>query len=248
MIKYIAIKQIQFSRKLLSSIIILFITFPLHSFSNECGCNSDSLEIQFSSCEPRRFENGAKVYTQYNCDSSWIVFESPNGIKHSIFSLVGEEREFTDRIGPVEFVEYNNKILIGSKTASGCCYPLEYSLIDKIDGKLLEKIGTIIFYSSEDKNKPFLVYLNNKSKNYITFTIYNINTGIEKELKFLSNQLVKIKINKDFNSNIIYQENIILDVTLTNNILAIQYFPDYKSYRDTRLFKTISVDITKYLD
>lgn len=43
-----------------------------NNLSKNCDCTKDTLLAQIISCEPISLDNGAKLYWNYNCDSSWI--------------------------------------------------------------------------------------------------------------------------------------------------------------------------------
>lgn len=140
--------------------------------SKNCNCDENPKLKDLISCDTTVFTNGAKIYRQYNCDSSWLVFQNKKIIK-SIFSLDKDLIELTDKLGYVEWDEYENSILIENKTISGCCQPYEYDLFDKENGDLIKKLGKDIyigepykdsFFVSLDSKKAKLIFFNFKSR------------------------------------------------------------------------------------
>jgi hypothetical protein len=54
--------------------------------SENCNCEENKELKDYISCKETVFRNGAKIYRQFNCDSSWLVFENKK-IKKNIYSL-----------------------------------------------------------------------------------------------------------------------------------------------------------------
>lgn len=68
--------------------IILFIY--QFSLSQNCKCKSNPILNEIITCKKTIFKNGAKIYRQFNCDSSWVVFESKYKKKKILDALQGE--------------------------------------------------------------------------------------------------------------------------------------------------------------
>ena len=52
-----------------------------------CNCEENPELSDYISCKETVFSNGAKIYRQFNCDSSWLVFENKKvkkTIRHKI--------------------------------------------------------------------------------------------------------------------------------------------------------------------
>jgi hypothetical protein len=152
----------------------IFITFIFASClsfckAQTCICNRLPELSDFVDCKGITFSNNAKVYWQYNCDSSWFVFENKN-IKKTIYSL--EMIGLTGRIGYSYITEYTQTFLIQNRLISGCCQPPEFILFDKTTGREIENLGQLLFYS-EDKNYPFVV---NISDNFDYLIVTNFET------------------------------------------------------------------------
>lgn len=90
--------------------------------SENCNCDENPGLKDYISCEETIFSNGAKIYRQYNCDSSWVVFENKN-LKKNIYSLEKQLIEYTHKLGYVDWVEFKSGLLMYNKTASGGFYP-----------------------------------------------------------------------------------------------------------------------------
>lgn len=136
---------------------------------------------------PKKLDNQAKLYWSYNCDSSWITFESRTGCKKIIFTLNKDLLELTNRIGHTEFKEFKSTFLYENKVISGCCDPEDYYLYDKNSGNLIKKLGRAI-YITDNANTPFVISVTNSNydddskSNYNSLSIYNLET--RKEFKF----------------------------------------------------------------
>ena len=109
--------------------IALIITFSIISqfcFGQNCNCKTRPELKEIISCEKTFFKNGAKIYRQYSCDSSWVVFESKSKKKKILFSIDDKQLiEYTGKLGFAEWFEYKNSFLVEYHTISGCCDPYE---------------------------------------------------------------------------------------------------------------------------
>lgn len=137
----------------------LLLCFFVTTASAQLQCKCDSLP-DLIPCKPQIFKNGARVYWQFNCDSSWLTFKSKTGRKKILFGLDGPLLELTGRLGFVDVVEYKATFLVQSNVISGCCSPPEFIVFDKTSGREKRNIGSIIF-ATEKPNLPFVVYYKN---------------------------------------------------------------------------------------
>ena len=133
-----------------------------------CGCKSNPDLTEFISCDTTRFQNGAKLYRQFNCDSSWLTFEGKSGIKRVLYSLDKSLIEMTDRLGYIFEKEYQNSLLFINKNASGGGFPVDFELLSKDNGQVLKEFGTIIYHSDDSINN-FVLYLSSDSLDTMTF-------------------------------------------------------------------------------
>ncbi len=140
------------------------------SFKN-CWCKSNTYLTEFISCDTTRFQNGAMLYRQFNCDSSWLTFENKSGIKRILYSLDKPLIELTERLGYIFEKEYKNSLLFINKKASGGGFPLDFELISKDNGQVLKEFGTIIFHSNDSINN-FVLFLSSDSLDILT--IYSV--------------------------------------------------------------------------
>jgi len=103
---------------------LIIITLPLFLNSvlgqNQCSCESNKNLSEAISCKPVIFVNKAKLYTHFNCDSSWMTFESKNGKKAVIFGLGDNLIELTGRLGYIYATEYQTRFLIQNNVISRC--------------------------------------------------------------------------------------------------------------------------------
>ncbi|RZJ66343.1 MAG: hypothetical protein EOO47_25450, partial [Flavobacterium sp.] len=96
-----------------------------------CHCDKDATLAQIISCNPKSLDNQAKLYWNYNCDSSWITFENKKGDRKIIFTLGKELLELTNKIGHTKLEEFKSTFLYANSVISGCCDPEDYYLYDK---------------------------------------------------------------------------------------------------------------------
>jgi hypothetical protein len=136
-----------------------------------CGCKSKPDLTEFISCDTTTFQNGAMLYRQFNCDSSWLTFESKSGLKSILYSLDKPLIELTERLGYIFEKEYQNSLLFINKKASGGGFPVDFELVSKDNGQVLKEFGTIIFHSDDSLNN-FVLYLSSDSLD--TLTLYSV--------------------------------------------------------------------------
>ena len=154
-----------------SSILILFFLYQ-YFFTQPCSCIENPQLKELISCEPQIFKNSAKIYWQYNCDSSWLIFQN-NNTKKKIFSLDKDLIDLTTRLGYSNIKEYKSSFLAEFRVITGCCEPPEYILHNKNNAEVIGKLGSLL-YQGKIKNKiPFILTL--KSYTSILFTDLNTN-------------------------------------------------------------------------
>lgn len=209
------------------------------SFGQVCSCKTQPNLNEIISCEKTILKNGAKIYRQFNCDSSWVIFESKNKNKKVLFSLDKDLIEYTGRLGFAEWTEYKNSFLVEYHTVSGCCDPYEYILYDKNNGKKLADIGREI-YKSKIEKYPFFVTIDKVNSNYLTFL--NLNTN-----KVFKINLPKDRIEKTMKiTNGIFAETLFENGEIKDGFFEIKY--KYKtSENDKWLIGKITVDLKKYV-
>jgi len=99
----------------------------------QCGCSKNAGLKNLISCKPTQFQNGAKIFWEYDCNTSLITFQNGN-IKKKIFKLEKNFLELSGRLGYRNWKEYKKAFLIENSVVSGCCQPGEYILYDKKNG------------------------------------------------------------------------------------------------------------------
>ncbi|HUM50269.1 MAG TPA: hypothetical protein PK431_00590 [Chitinophagales bacterium] len=185
-------------------------------FSYECKCEDDSLLINIVSCDTILFTNKSILYRQFNCDSSWLMFENKEGNKKLLYSLQAGLIELTERLGFQFEMEYNSHFLIRNNLISGCCTKPEYLLFNKKTGKKEIELGKLILFSS-DKNKPHVVY---SSKSGIeVIVIRNFETNKIKILRLPKERFIYTLQN----SNVLEQESLFDDSKIIGNVLYLKY-------------------------
>jgi hypothetical protein len=217
--------------------ITLFIISQL-CLGQNCNCKKQPELNDNISCEKTVFKNGAKIYRQFSCDSSWVIFESKNKKKIVLFSLDKELIELTGKLGFAEWFEYKNSFLVEYHTISGCCDPYEYILFDKATGRKIANIGRQLFASNDNKY-PYIVSIDKDKSNFLSFL--NLETNKIFKINLPKGRIEKtLKITNDHFSETLFEEG-----EIKNGVFKIQY--KYKNSEDDDwLSKTISVDLKKH--
>ncbi|MDI9309012.1 MAG: hypothetical protein QM535_02255 [Limnohabitans sp.] len=166
--------------------IITFLLFSSICFAQNCNCKSNPQLNEIITCKKTIFKNGAKLYRQFNCDSSWVVFEYKNK-KRILDSLDKELIDLTGRLGFSNWEEYKNTFLVTYRNISGCCYPNNDFLYNKTNGKKIIDFGMEIL-SNEENNSGYTVYLD--TENFNVLYIVNLTKGFYFEKK-LPQQFIK---------------------------------------------------------
>lgn len=200
-----------------------------------CNCEENPELSDYISCKETVFSNGAKIYRQFNCDSSWLVFENKK-VKKSIFSLEKDLIQLTGRLGYVEWDEFENSILIETKVISGCCQPYEYDLIDKENGSLIKKLGKDIYIGESNLN-PFFVSLDTQ-KPKINF--YNLTTRRFASIDYNFNK-IDVVIKSGFMR---YPEELFEDGSYLEGIFKIKYRYKLQEKEDWK-YEEIMIDLNK---
>ncbi|MBF4484109.1 MULTISPECIES: hypothetical protein [unclassified Flavobacterium] len=220
-------------------IIVTFIFIIISQFSSaqNCSCKERPQLNEIISCEKTTFKNGAKIYYQFNCDSSWLVFESKTKEKKKLFSLDKSLIELTGRLGYLSWAEYNNTFIIENRLVSGCCDPSEFVLFDKNNGKKIANLGREIYHSNI-KKYPYFVTIDSKESNFLNF--FNLSTN-----KLFKINLPKGRIEKTLKiTTEIFFESLFEEGEIKNGIFEIEY--RYKTRHNGKwLIGEIKVDLNK---
>lgn len=153
-----------------------------------CGCKTKPNLNEFISCDTTLFQNGSKLYRQFNCDSSWLTFEGKSGLKSVLYSLNKPLIELTERLGYIFEKEYQNSLLFINKKASGGGFPVDFELISKDNGQVLKEFGTIIFHSDDSLNN-YVLYLSSDSLD--TLTLYSVDQNKDFNFTIPKGRLLK---------------------------------------------------------
>jgi hypothetical protein len=214
-----------------------------------CFCDKDTMLKELISCDTIRFDNKAKLFWSFNCDSSWLTFQSPEKSNTVIFSMGDGFVDFTGRLGHIYRTEYKNTFLVQNNVISGCCTPPEFYLYDKSTGEEKASLGRLIFYS-EDRAMPLLVSVTNSNYDttstevYNSLTIYNADTDKEYSIKLQAGQIDKAL--RDTGE--MYPESLFEERILNGTILKLAFrLKRLKGDKDWPV-KKITIDLKKYLN
>ncbi|RTZ01765.1 hypothetical protein [Flavobacterium sp. GSP6] len=233
--------------KIIISIIFLttFISFDIVAQHSSKGTSNKNCNYKTQpnlnesiSCDTTLFQNGSKLYRQFNCDSSWLTFENKNGLKKIMYSLDKPLIELTSRLGYQFVKEYKTTLLFENRQASGGGFPTNFELIDKDNGKVIEEFGTIIYYSDTDYNN-YVLYLSSDS--LVTLTFYNIDTKTKFNYSIPQGRLRKTVME----SSQMFPEYLFEEPQTNDNILTLKY--KYLVNADPEKWNTdiITIDLQK---
>lgn len=193
-------------------LLMFFSCFFRLIYSQTCGCSKEPMLKNIISCKPTQFKNKAKIFWEYNCNSSWITFQKGKYTK-KIFSLEKQYIELSGRLGYRSWTEYKNSFLIENSMVSGCCQPAEYILYYKESGEKIRELGTIIFID-DSKISPYILTM----KNYDVLLFTNLNNNKSYNIKIPKNRIQRT-LN---NSKILYPEKLFGNIQLKNSLLSME--------------------------
>jgi hypothetical protein len=220
-------------------LVVILLTFSFLSPAQNCSCITKPNLNEIISCKKTTFKNGAKIYRQFNCDSSWIVFEDKNKKKKTLFSLDKELIELTEKLGFVSWTEYRKSFLIENRLISGCCDPSEFILFDKNNGEKISDLGREIFHSQINQF-PFFVSINSENSDYLTFL--NLDTNKIFKIKLPKNRIKKtLEVTSELFIETLFEEGQII-----NGVFEIKYRYK-KNEKDKWHIEKVFVDLKKHI-
>jgi hypothetical protein len=202
---------------------------------------------EYISCKPTIFENKAKFFWSFNCDSSWLTFESSKRKRKRIFSLGDGLVSLTTRLGYMYWTEFNKTFLITNHVISGCCDPVDYYLYNKTSGDLIKYLGRAI-YVSDNKKLPFVVSITNSNYDtisridYNSLSIYNLDSRRQFKLPLPRGDIKKGIKNNDY----MFPEDVFDTPILISGILILKYSTDKYIKGKPLKYKTIKIDLKRY--
>ena len=213
-------------------------------FGQNCFCDKDTLLKELIHCDVTTFDNKAKIYWNFNCDSSWLTFERPTREKIVIFSLSDGLQNMTGRLDFTYAQEYKSTFLIRNFVISGCCDPPEYYLFDKTNAQIRDSLGCILFYG-ESKKLPFIIGFTGSKyaiNDYRTVSIYNVNTRKKYIIK-----LLKGDINKALEAtDTMFPENLFDEPIVKGTKVYLTYLLNKSKSQKIRKTRTLIIDLNKY--
>lgn len=198
--------------KLTLSVSLLLLSIKLTG--QTCGCDKKTFLNDIIDCSPTIFRNGAKLYRQYDCKSSSIIFQYGK-IKKKIFELDAQLMELTGKLGYSDWTEYKQSFLIENRVASGCCQPSEFILFDKNSGRIIKELGSKIFLDNSRPIAKFLLTL----KDFNTILYTNLMTNRIREVKLPKGLFEKSLLS----SNELFAQDLIQKITLHPSRITINY-------------------------
>lgn len=196
-----------------SSVFILFFLFQ-YFFTQQCGCAKNPELKEVISCKPQVLKNNAKIYWQYNCDSSWLIFQYKN-IKKKIFSLDKELIGLTTRLGYCNIKEYKSSFLAEYRIISGCCKSPEYILHNKNNAEIIGRLGSFLYQSKTKDHSPFILTL----KSYTSILFTDLNTNKISTYHIKEGLLEKIMVQNNF----LTTDEIFEEIQMKDNTILLKY-------------------------
>lgn len=202
-----------------------------------CNCIENPELKDYIFCKETVFSNGAKIYRQFNCDSSWLVFENKN-LKKNIYSLEKQMIEYTHKLGYVEWYEYENSILFAERLASGTSAPYNFVVINKSNGEIIKELGRDL-YRNEDKDFPIFVSIDADNPTSIKF--YNFSSNKSYKFSFRNKKFQKAL---SFDVQRFHPDELFEDGSIVKGIFKIKYRYKLKENDDFKS-EEIIVDLNK---
>jgi len=145
-------------------IALIILTLSITCSFAQCKCDSVPEMNVWVKCDTTILKNGAYLYYQFNCDSTWLTFEN-NHIKKYIFSIGADLTQYNYRLGYDLTAEFKNYLLFRYDCpATGSC---NHVLIDKSTGVIVKQLNEII-YESNENGLDLIVYFTNNDINTLT--------------------------------------------------------------------------------
>ena len=166
-------------------LILIFTNIQLYSQQLECFCDSmEIIEENRYKCEYQNFENGSRLYWQWNCDSAWLTFENKEKV---ILKTCENETVYGCQRGGLGFLkEYPNYLLFQHKWISGCCDSPDMIFLNKETGMELKRIPKDQFVWG-DIEKDYLLYFSDTT--FTSLILLDHMTDKMYTMKFESNQI-----------------------------------------------------------
>lgn len=214
-------------------IILFFLSQIFHT--QKCNCENHPELKKIISCKPQIFKNNAKVFWQYNCDSSWLIFQNKHS-KKKLFSLEKDLISLTNRLGYSNIEEYKHSFLVEYRVISGCCQSPEYILHNKNNGNVIKKLGIILYRNQTKNNIPFILTL----QNLTTILFTDLNTNKINRFYLKKGMLEKVMLQNNYLST----DNIFNKIEMQNNIILLHYKVFNKKKQPKK--KTIKINTEKF--
>jgi hypothetical protein len=220
-------------------LILLFLHISMVIYGQRCSCEEAPQLKDVISCEVITFSNKAKLYRQFNCDSSWLTFEGRSGKKVVLYSWQQPLVELTERLGYQFARENKQSFLIMNRLVSGCCTPPEYILFNKSNGKQLRSLGKLIHHDAEGEDN-FALYFSDSMLNSVTLLF--LNTGKQYEINLPRNR---------FNTSLEktgehYAESMFYESQVRNRVFTIAYRYQVDEEAQKWYEDKIEIDLKKY--
>ena len=219
-------------------LVLLILSLSITGFAQHCDCEHKPRLKEAVSCDIVTFANQAKLYRQYNCDSSWLVFETRTGQKKILYSLEKDFIELTERLGYQYETEYANSFLIRNRVVSGCCQPEDFLLLDKQNGNLIKDFGAILHFTTALKNNMIISFANDALN---AINIYDVGTGAQRKVALPKKRLANtMKISGE-----LYPESLVENVEIIDTAAIVCYKYQTRTKESLWLRDTIFVDLRK---
>jgi len=223
--------------KILLTVVVMLCTTVV--CGQQCKCETDTSLNNIISCEIIQLKNHSKIYWQFNCDSSWLTFESKSGVKEILYALDAGMMDYTGRLGFQYETEYKTTFLIRNNLISGCCTPPEFILFNKSNGKYIKNVGPLIYYNDSLKY-PLMVSINYKGFNELKF--YNVETKRQFSILLPPNKIANtLKMGGETNAEYLFE-----GAGIIGNIFSVSFRYKKPGNNDKWYNYKIVVNLTKY--
>ena len=168
-------------KKYILPILVFFFFSCIHKknstyngLSSSCTCKDVSYNLV--NCDTTFFLSESKIYWQWNCDSSWLTFETKRGKKQIIQSYLEDKLPLSRSIGPVIIKELNRQLWFRQQKIPGCCYPPSHFILLSKTGERIWEIEENLFVQDYPEKNLIFYFTDTTFSNLVLYDIANNRT------------------------------------------------------------------------
>lgn len=202
-------------KNILINIMFVLLSINVIGYESQCDCIELGIsEENWYNCDTTFFDNGAYLYWQLNCDSTWLTFEYQQKI---ILKSCEKEMQLECKRSGLSFIkEYPNYLLFIYEWISGCCVPPDLVFISKENGLEINRVDNDLFvWGNGDLNYALFFF----DTSYTNLIYLNHLTDRQYSYKF-----EKGKVDESARKNsVFYIEDLFNNVRVNRDLLEFNF-------------------------